>query len=61
MPVHTGECIFACTQGGHSPGKRGKVREFQSGQGICKSQGKLKSVSSYSPTTTDKSTDITGS
>jgi len=35
--------------GGHSPGKPGKVGEFQSGQGKVreneKSQGKLKSVS----------------
>ena len=38
--------------GDHSPGKPGKVREFQSGQGKVrenkKSQGKLKSVSSHS-------------
>jgi len=38
-------------QGDHSPGKPGKVREFQSGQGKVreneKSQGKLKSVSSH--------------
>jgi len=36
-------------QGGHSPGKPGKVREFQNGQGKvrenAKSRGKLKSVS----------------
>ena len=34
------------TQGGHSPGKPGKVREFQSGQGKVgengKSQGKVR-------------------
>ena len=45
-------------QGGRSPGK---VREFQSGQGKVgeneKSQGKLKSVSLYSATTSDTSTD----
>ena len=42
-------------QGGRSPGK---VREFQSGQGKVgeneKSQGKLKSLTSFSPATTDK-------
>jgi len=47
------------TQGGHSPGK---VGDFQSGHGKVretqKSQGKLKSESSYSPTTTDTTTDI---
>jgi len=28
------------TQGGHSPGKPGKVREFQNGQGKVRENGK---------------------
>jgi len=37
--------ILSCDdwQGDHSPGKPGKVREFQSGQGKWKKSGKVKS------------------
>jgi len=31
---------YLCFQGDHSPGKPGKVREFQSGQGKVRENGK---------------------
>jgi len=34
-------------QGGHSPGKPGKVREFQSNQGKWKTSGNLKFASDF--------------
>jgi len=32
--------LYDDNQGGHSPGKPGKVREFQSGQGKVRENGK---------------------
>ena len=57
------DCWSVSVHGGHSSAKPGKVGEFRSGLGKVreneKSQGKLKSVSLYSPTINDTSTDIT--
>ena len=37
--------IMAYIQGDHSPGKPGKVREFQSGQGKVRENGKVREKS----------------